>query len=390
MAEKDSFVASEQTTAQPKHDGEHLNLLALADCNNRSNNDSTTCLRGQEIIRTNPMIADRPGNSVHSNYPSLEISNDAQAPKLPAGDYLEHIKSDGRNREFELHLPRDYDGKSPLPVVYMFHGLTENMDMMREYSQMNKLADEKGFAVAYMQADKQPFPNSLEVYSEASWNLDHGTLTPKDPSYNDLDYIKQVKNIVENEANIDQKREYLAGFSEGGQAASYIAQQMPHTFAGIASVHGTLIDSDPRPSKADATPFLSILGNNDHILPEDGGAGLLLSTVNKAWSSKPLEQAKAWAAADGATHSVEVDTPESQTTFFTDGTQPVEQIVRLKHESPDGTRGGSHAWDGGNNGLKGEPHPDFIQWISRPVRQSDPDFDASRTVADFLLKNSLK
>ena len=319
---------------------------------------------------------------------------------LPAGDVRQQVQSDGQQRQFEVHVPKGYDGKSDLPVVYMMHGITENMDMMREYSQMDKMADPKGFAVVYMQAGKEDFPGTLGIYKENSWNLDHGTLTPRDPKYNDVDYMKDVKKTVEGELKIDKDKEYIAGFSEGGQAAQYMAQEMPHQFAGIASVHGTILDKDPKPptdGSSPPMPMLSILGDDDNILPINGGhgwfsqgvplKGWLTEIVPKVGQSEPRAQAPDWAAADGDNVKKVEDNADQQTTTYSGGKAPVEQIVRHSHLGWTGSYGGQHAWDGGNNGTAGEPHPDLIQYVSRVDRHSDPSFDASRTVMDFLLKN---
>ena len=378
MSEATNFKSTDNTPApSPSGGGEPLNLLALSD-------GAPPTLQ----------VAD---SASSPTLPALQISDTAKPPHLPAGDYREEFKMGGQSREFELHIPKGHSSDEKLPVVYMMHGITENMDMMRDYSQMSKLADEKGFAVAYLQADKQPFPGTLGLYNENSWNLDHGTLTPKDPKYNDLDYVKKVKSLVEGETNIDHNREYLAGFSEGGQAAQYIAHEMPGKFAGIATVHGTILDSDPRPRKDDPTPLISVLGDDDNILPIKGGhgyfsqwapaKGYLTAIVPKIGESEPLAQAPAAATANGDTiKSVHAD-KDTTTTMYSGGKAPVEEIIRHSHFHLTGSSGGQHAWDGGDNGTAGEPHPDLIQWVSRVDRNSDPKFDTSRAIMDFLLPN---
>jgi hypothetical protein len=146
--------------------------------------------------------------------------------------------------------------------------------------------------------------------------------------------------------------------------------------------------------------MLSILGDDDNILPITGGhgkgegnwplKGYLLATVPKVSESKPLAQAPAWAAADGDTQKTTTSTPAADTTVYSGGTAPVEQIVRHSHQ--DGffsrSKGGQHAWDGGNDGWSAVPQTDYLQDISKIDRHSDPTFDASRTVADFLLQYS--
>lgn len=317
--------------------------------------------------------------------------------KLPAGDHLQHFQLDGKARQYDVHLPKNYDPSKPIPVMYMLHGLTESAAQMKEYSQMNKVADEKGFAVVYVQALPQPFPGTLGVYKENSWNLNNGTLTDKDPTYDDLKYFKEVKARVESQISLDPKKQYLAGFSEGGQASQYIAHEMPNTFAGVASIHGTILDSDPKPRKGDPTAMISVLGDDDNILPISGGHGFgeggypmkgwMLTTVSRISESQPLKQATLWAEAGGNKESTVTRSKAQDTTTYSGGDAPVMQIVRKAHKGPDGkSQGGQHAWDGGNDGWKAVPNPDLIQNISKYDRKSDPTFDTSRTIADFLLK----
>jgi len=317
-------------------------------------------------------------------------------PQLKPGDHHQEFQLDGKTRQFDVHVPKGYDGSKPLPVIYMLHGLTESAAQMQEYSQMNKIADEKGFAVVYVQALPQTFPGSLGLYKENSWNLDHGTLTDKDPTYDDLKYIKDVKSRVEAEVRTDPHKLYLAGFSEGGQASQYIAHEMPNTFAGVASIHGTVLDSDPKPRANDPTAMISVLGDDDNVLPISGGRGIgeggipvkgwMLTTVSRIGESQPLQQAALWAQAEGNNQITRTKSLNQDTTTYAGGAAPVMQIVRHAHKTANGTEGGQHAWDGGNDGWNAVPDPDLIQSISKIDRHSDPTFDTSRTVSDFLLK----
>jgi poly(3-hydroxybutyrate) depolymerase len=332
------------------------------------------------------------------NISDLTKTGADKSPSLTPGDHNETLQVEGKTRQFDVHIPAGYDGKSKLPVMYMLPGLTETKNMMEQYSQMNKVADQKGFAVVYLQALPQSFPGSFGLFKEYSWNLDHGTLTDKDPGYDDLNYFKAVKNSLEGSATIDPHRQYLAGFSEGGEAAQYIAYAMPHTFAGVATVHSTLLDSDPRPRANDPTAMISVLGDDDNILPLKGGhgwfqggsllKGYMLITVPRVGESQPLAQAPAWAAADGD-HIIAVNNnDDAEITNYSGGSAPVEQIVRHSRFGWLGSQGGQHAWDGGDDGWKAVPDPDLIQDISKLDRHSDPAFDTSRTVADFLLQYS--
>jgi len=113
-----------------------------------------------------------------------------------------------------------------------------------------------------------------------------------------------------------------------------------------------------------------------------------LLTVSKIAESQPLEQAPAWAKGNADNTMRQTHTSAEDDTFYTGGSAPVEQIVRLRHKEADHVkRGGEHAWDGGDGGWR-ESHPDLLTYISRPVRQPDPEFDASETIGDFFFQHA--
>ena len=61
------------------------------------------------------------------------------------------IEHDGLNREYVLHVPSSYNGNSPVPLVFNFHGGSGTATGQRYLSEMDKVADTAGFIVAYPQ-----------------------------------------------------------------------------------------------------------------------------------------------------------------------------------------------------------------------------------------------
>jgi poly(3-hydroxybutyrate) depolymerase len=254
---------------------------------------------------------------------------------------------------------------------------------------MNKLADERGFAVVYMEALKQPMPWPFGSSEAFTWNLDHGTLTPKDPSYDDLTYIKDVDKALSSQLNVDGRGKYLAGFSEGALAAQYVAQQMKGTFAGVALVHGTLLEDDPRPAVGDPTATIVVLGNDDNMFALNGGhgwfqggsliKGFMSLNFGKVSKSRPLQQTQAWAQANRCSDPKTVDTKHNTITTYSCQDAPVKQIIRKSHIHNWWYQGGMHAWDG--------PGQDVHAKYGWPVvGEPDRTEDTSRQIVDFLFQ----
>ncbi|HEY9712568.1 MAG TPA: PHB depolymerase family esterase [Chroococcales cyanobacterium] len=291
------------------------------------------------IIQTRAVTGDR-------HLPPLFLSgNDHEA--LKAGDHPISLTVDGRERQVEIHVPPGYDGSKPIPVMYLMPGMGGSIAQMKNETGMNRRADQNGFAVVYVQALAKEFPGTLGLEHSPSWNLDHGSLTDKTAGYDDLNYIKAADRLVDSSLNVDKNAKYIAGFSEGGGAAQFIAESMPHTFAGVGSVHGTHLDSDLLPYKDDPTAFIAIHGDNDHMLPLSGGRGFMTVLVSRAAQSEPAVQPGIWARAEGDSQVSISDDGKDKITTYSGGSAPVEMIIR---------HGGEHAWDGlGQNPKDGKP-----------------------------------
>jgi poly(3-hydroxybutyrate) depolymerase len=68
----------------------------------------------------------------------------------------------GMTRSYIVHVPKDHDQKTPLPVVLALHGATMNGPMMAWFSGLNWKADEAGFIAVY--------PNGTGTSSSFFWN----------------------------------------------------------------------------------------------------------------------------------------------------------------------------------------------------------------------------
>jgi polyhydroxybutyrate depolymerase len=319
------------------------------------------------------------------------------------GDHGEKFLLEGHEREFEVHTPKNYDGSHPVPVFFAFHGVIGSIEEMKYESDLNNLADDKGFAVVWMQALRKPLPGSSTAHDltlglfpklyGTSWNSDHGMVTAQDTSYDDLDYVKAVNGRVFEQLKADPHRLYAVGFSEGGTFAQYVQERLK-LYAGVATVKSTHLDGDPVPDKDASAAFISILGDDDNVLALHGGhgwfegwrplKGFVTATFPKIAQSEPLTQAPLWVAANGCATEMPpltVDTKHNDVTTWQGCNAPVEQIVHKHSFHNWGFQGGQHAWDG-----PGADRSKNYGWWA--VREPDPTQNDSQVVVDFLLKNT--
>jgi poly(3-hydroxybutyrate) depolymerase len=300
-------------------------------------------------------------------------------PTTP-GDHRQLING----REYEVHVPKGYDGHSPLKVMYVLHGFLGDMDEMRKTTRLNEYSDQRGFAVVYLQGQNKDVPGFLGLWKAPAWNLDHGSVTDKDPSYDDMDYIRGVVDTVGKGLHVGdpKKNVFFAGYSEGGMAAQYVGEQIP--CAGVATVDSSILTSDPRPKPGeDPKKFIAIMGEDDNFVPIKGGhgwfsqwrplKGFMTITFPYMSRSEPLEQAKVWAAAEGDTKSETKEDKYNTTTLYTGGAAPVEQQIHKAGYHNWWFRGGMHEWSAGQKNN---------WWFA--LREADPTQNDSTTILNFF------
>ncbi len=315
----------------------------------------------------------------------FSIGGPSDASRLYPGDHQFSTIVDKSVRHFELHVPPNYDGSKPIPVMVVMPGMGGSIEQMKHETGMNRMADEKGFAVVYTEALPKSFPGSFGLAKANGWNLDHGSLTDKSSNYDDLNYMKEVDKQVSQQLNVDKQAKYIVGFSEGGGAAQYVAESMPNTFAGVGSVHGTHLDSDPKPVKGDKTAFVAVLGDDDNMLPISGGhgfgegwrpiKGIATVTIGRVSESEPLDQKKVWAEANECASPVVQDNGKNKTTEYSCAGTHVTEIVR---------HNGMHAWDGlGQNPANQKTGTPDFGWPVIGV--PNPKENTSRDVVNALM-----
>jgi polyhydroxybutyrate depolymerase len=100
--------------------------------------------------------------------------------------------------------------------------------------------------------------------------------------------------------NVDAKRIYATGFSNGGGFVYRLACEMSDTFAAVAPVAGAMIDSSCQPQQP--VSLITVHGLADLAAPYEGGG---------EFNIPPVEQViTTWAELDGCTGTPQVEKQE--------------------------------------------------------------------------------
>jgi polyhydroxybutyrate depolymerase len=179
-----------------------------------------------------------------------------QPESLAPGTHERTLTVDKLKRTHLIHVPPKYDPKKPTPVVLAMHGATMIAKFMELGTGLSKTADDNGFIVVY--------PNGTGFIQTWNAGLFPGDINKTD----DIKYLGKVLDDVEAVCNVDKKRVYATGLSNGAMMCYRVASEMSERIACIAPVAGTMAIEKYEPKRP--VPVMHFHGTKDLLVPFDG------------------------------------------------------------------------------------------------------------------------
>ncbi|EJM97551.1 PHB depolymerase family esterase [Herbaspirillum sp. YR522] len=139
------------------------------------------------------------------------------------------ISSTLRGRRYKTYVPSSYRGQA-MPLVVMLHGCTQDPDDFARGTQMNALAEEKGFVVLYPAQD-------ASANASKCWNWFNAIDQQRGQGEPAL--IAAMTNEVIERYSLDRERVYVAGLSAGGAMAVIMGATYPDLYRAVG-VHSGL------------------------------------------------------------------------------------------------------------------------------------------------------
>lgn len=187
----------------------------------------------------------------------------AAAPIVRTGNYTRQLQVGGQQRTYLIYVPRNYDPRKATPVVLALHGVAMNGPMMVLFSGLNKKADEAGFIVVY--------PSGTGVGLLLRWNAGGLRGNPAESQVDDVAFLRQLLDELPERVNVDRRRIYATGLSNGGMMCYRLAAELSDRIAAIAPVAGTMAIDECKPGRP--VSLIHFHGLKDTIVPFQRGAG---------------------------------------------------------------------------------------------------------------------
>ena len=188
-------------------------------------------------------------------------------------------------RPFDLKVPSGYDKSKPTPLVVLLHGYTASGATQEAYLQHAPVADAKTFLYATPDGTQDSTGNRFWNATDACCNLDG---IPVD----DVAYINAVIDDVEKKFNVDPKRIFLVGHSNGAFMAHRLACDSAPRIAAIAALAGDVWADASKCNPQSPVSVLQIHGTADAVIAYGGGKNANLAVYPSATASVATWSAK--------------------------------------------------------------------------------------------------
>jgi polyhydroxybutyrate depolymerase len=261
---------------------------------------------------------------------------------LGAGDYDRSLRVGGMERVYAVHVPRSYDPSRPTLVILNFHGGGGNPKSQRTISLMDQASERYGFIVVYPQGTGakgrliNPQGYTWNAGTCCGWAMEH--------RIDDVGYTNALLDDLEKQFNVDKKRVFATGISNGAMICYRLACELSNRIAAIAPVAGPMGLTGCNPPRP--VSVIHFHGLADKFAPYTGGKGPR-SLPGEFFQS--VDQSIAfWLKRDNLSGPPRVvKRGQASGSYYGPGANGAEVAVWS-------IQGGGHTWPGGRFGFLGK------------------------------------
>jgi polyhydroxybutyrate depolymerase len=205
----------------------------------------------------------------------------------------------GGDRPVTVHVPSGYQDSVPAPLLILLHGYSVNGDVEEVYLQLAPVADEKGFLYAHPDGTGDKMGNYFWNATDACCNFYGSTV-------DDSAYLDGLVHEAEARWNVDRKRVYFMGHSNGGFMSYRMACDHADEIAAIVSLAGAMWEDPTKCQPKAPVHVLEIHGDADTEVLYGGAPAM-----GPGMGAYPSAQTTAtdWATLDGCGTMADTSSP---------------------------------------------------------------------------------
>jgi polyhydroxybutyrate depolymerase len=332
------------------------------------NTDKSTGLNRKPVIALG-LVASLLLQSVVScsNFAEAGYGDSESAAESKGAEYGK-FRYQNENRTYLLYTPGSYNKDRPAALIVALHGAHGDAKKTAARTDFNEIADREGFLVLY--------PEGISHH----WNDGRSTTPSK---ADDVGFITSLIDHIAKQRNIDSKRVYVTGLSNGGIMTQRLACEAPDRFAAFAAVIANMpLELEAVCKTSPPVPIMLINGKADPLMPWVGGEikqGRFLGSGGGGAILSAEKTARFWADKDRCSKSFEHENlpdrdPNDGTRiekFIYTGCKDGTEVILF------GVEGGGHTWPGSK-----------IKPFARISGKVSQDMNASEVMWVFFKRHS--
>ncbi len=225
---------------------------------------------------------------------SLVLASAALVATLPAAAQTT-IFVDGGRGPVPVRLPAGHDPVRPAPLVFLLHGYSNTGPQEEAYVRIGTLADEFGFVYVTP-------TGTTDLINNPFWNATDACCDLAGTGVDDSGYLRALIDAIRAQVEIDDKRIWITGRSNGGFMSYRMACDHADLVAAAVSISGATYANASLCMPSEPVHTLEVHGTSDNVINYGGG------TISAPYPGA-VQTAQTWATYDGCTLIVDTSSP---------------------------------------------------------------------------------
>jgi polyhydroxybutyrate depolymerase len=167
-------------------------------------------------------------------------------------------------RPYGFKEPPGYDPKTPTPLFIVLHGYGANGLAQQAYLGFALLSETHTFLLAYPDGTYDSQGQRFWNATDACCNIDHKDI-------DDVAYVNAIIDDVTAQYNVDPKRIFLIGHSNGAFLSHRFACEHGDRVAAIVTIAGMQWNDPTKCPAATPVAVLQVHGDADEVIAYNGG-----------------------------------------------------------------------------------------------------------------------